>query len=50
MSISAQRGDPMKSPGGCLFFKFKSGCVVPWHWHTANENLMMVYAAKPRAR
>ncbi len=25
-----------------LLLKFKSGCVVPWHWHTANENLMMV--------
>ena len=25
-----------------LLLKVKSGCVVPWHWHTANENLMMV--------
>jgi quercetin dioxygenase-like cupin family protein len=41
MTISAQRGDPMKGPA-VLLLKFKSGCVVPWHWHTANENLMMV--------
>src|SRR5271166_6377564 len=41
MSLSAQRGDPMKGPA-VLLLKFTSGCVVPWHWHTANENLMMV--------
>ena len=41
MSISAQRGDPMKG-AAVLLIKFKSGCVVPWHWHSANENLMMV--------
>jgi quercetin dioxygenase-like cupin family protein len=41
MTISAQRGDPMKG-AAVLLLKFKSGCVVPWHWHTANENLMMV--------
>jgi quercetin dioxygenase-like cupin family protein len=41
MTISAQRGDPMKD-AAVLLLKFTSGCVVPWHWHTANENLMMV--------
>jgi len=41
MSLSAQRGDPMKGPA-VLLIKFTSGCVVPWHWHTSNENLMMV--------
>jgi quercetin dioxygenase-like cupin family protein len=41
MTISAQRGDPMKG-AAVLLLKFKTGCVVPWHWHTANENLMMV--------
>lgn len=41
MTISAQRGDPMKG-AAVLLLKFKSDCVVPWHWHTANENLMMV--------
>ena len=41
MTLSAQRGDPMKGPA-VLLLKFTSGCVVPWHWHTANENLMMV--------
>src|ERR1017187_3313809 len=41
MTISAQRGDPMKG-AAVLLLKVKSGCIVPWHWHTANENLMMV--------
>ncbi|HEY5176353.1 MAG TPA: cupin domain-containing protein [Terriglobales bacterium] len=41
MTLSAQRGDPMKG-AAVLLLKFKSGCVVPWHWHSANENLMMV--------
>ena len=41
MTISAQRGDPMKG-AAVLLLRFKSGCIVPWHWHTANENLMMV--------
>jgi quercetin dioxygenase-like cupin family protein len=41
LTLSAQRGDPMKG-AAVLLLKVKSGCVVPWHWHTANENLMMV--------
>jgi len=41
MTVSAQRGDPMKG-AAVLLLKVNSGCVVPWHWHTANENLMMV--------
>ena len=41
MTISAQHGDPMKG-AAVLLLKVKSGCIVPWHWHTANENLMMV--------
>lgn len=41
MTVSAQRGDPMKG-AAVLLLKVKTGCVVPWHWHTANENLMMV--------
>src|ERR1017187_10895138 len=41
MTLSAQRGDPMKG-AAVLLLKVKSGCIVPLHWHTANENLMMV--------
>lgn len=41
VTFAAQRGDPTKG-AAVLLLKFKSGCVIPWHWHTANENLMMV--------
>jgi quercetin dioxygenase-like cupin family protein len=41
MTLSAQHGDPMKG-AAILLIKFTSGCVVPWHWHTWDENLMMV--------
>lgn len=35
------RGDPSKGPS-VLLIKLASGCRVPWHWHTANEQLMIV--------
>lgn len=41
MTMSVQHGDPSKGPA-VILLKATSGCVVPWHWHTANENLMMV--------
>jgi quercetin dioxygenase-like cupin family protein len=25
-----------------ILLKTKSGCVIPWHWHTAREQLMIV--------
>jgi quercetin dioxygenase-like cupin family protein len=36
-----ERGDPSNSPS-VIFAKFESGCAVPWHWHTPNEQLMIV--------
>jgi quercetin dioxygenase-like cupin family protein len=41
MTLSVQRGDPSKGPS-VILLKFKAGCVVPWHWHTAAEQLMVV--------
>lgn len=38
------RGDPAKGPS-VLLVKLASGCRVPWHWHTANEELMFVSGA-----
>lgn len=34
-------GDPSKG-AAVLQLKVAPGCVIPWHWHTANENLMFV--------
>jgi quercetin dioxygenase-like cupin family protein len=38
---AAQQGDPSKGDA-VLLLKGKTGCVIPWHWHTAVERLMMV--------
>jgi quercetin dioxygenase-like cupin family protein len=44
LSLSVQRGDPSKEPA-VILLKFKPGCVVPWHWHTASEQLIVVSGA-----
>jgi quercetin dioxygenase-like cupin family protein len=41
MTVSVQEGDPAKT-AVVILAKFKPGCVVPWHWHTANERLLIV--------
>lgn len=38
---SVQSGDPAKGPS-IILAKVAAGCSIPWHWHTPNENLMMV--------
>lgn len=38
---SVQNGDPMNT-SFIVLAKAKSGCTVPWHWHSANEHLMIV--------
>ncbi|MGH7770530.1 MAG: cupin domain-containing protein [Candidatus Binatia bacterium] len=40
-TAAAVRGDPSKG-AAVLMIKLASGCRVPWHWHTANEQLMIV--------
>jgi quercetin dioxygenase-like cupin family protein len=40
-TASVQSGDPTKGPS-ILLAKMEAGCVFPLHWHTPNENLMMV--------
>ena len=41
MTVAVQRGDPSKG-SAALMLKFAPGCVVPWHWHTAGEQLVLV--------
>ena len=38
---SVQNGDPMHG-AAVILAKAKTGCVVPWHWHTATEQLLFV--------
>ena len=38
---AVKSGDPAKGPS-IILAKADTGCTVPWHWHSANEHLMMV--------
>jgi len=40
-SAAVLRGDPRTGPAWVLL-KLASGCRVPWHWHTANETLVII--------
>jgi quercetin dioxygenase-like cupin family protein len=35
------RGDPRTGPAWVLL-RLASGCRVPWHWHTANESIVVI--------
>ena len=37
---SVKNGDPTKG-GSVILAKATAGCLIPWHWHTANEQLFM---------
>jgi quercetin dioxygenase-like cupin family protein len=41
MTGSVQNGDPSKE-ASVILAKTPAGCVIPWHWHTASEQLMVV--------
>jgi quercetin dioxygenase-like cupin family protein len=38
---SVQRGNPDKG-NALLLAKVETKCLIPWHWHTPSESLMMV--------
>jgi mannose-6-phosphate isomerase-like protein (cupin superfamily) len=40
-SAAILRGDPRSGPAWVLL-KLASGCRVPWHWHKANETLLVI--------
>jgi quercetin dioxygenase-like cupin family protein len=40
-TAAVQNGDPASGPS-IILAKMSAGCAIPWHWHTPNENLMMV--------
>jgi quercetin dioxygenase-like cupin family protein len=41
LTMAVQTGDPMTSEF-IAATRVKPGCTIPWHWHTATENLMIV--------
>src|SRR6266545_7503632 len=44
ITIAVERGDPATGPS-LMLNKFAPGCIAPWHWHTPNEQLMIVSGA-----
>src|SRR3954470_18406266 len=41
VQIAIESGDPAQGTFVALA-KAKTGCTVPWHWHTGSEQLMIV--------
>ena len=44
LKVAVLRGDPTKEPAA-MMLKFAPGCVVPWHWHSAGEQLVLISGA-----
>lgn len=40
MTAAILKGDPSKE-AAVILLKLSTGCVVPWHWHTAAENVIL---------
>ena len=41
VQMAVQSGDPTKG-ASVIVFKATPGCVIPWHWHTPTEHVMIV--------
>jgi quercetin dioxygenase-like cupin family protein len=41
LQMAVESGDPANGPS-VVALKLASGCEIPWHWHTPNEQVMMV--------
>jgi quercetin dioxygenase-like cupin family protein len=41
VTMAVESGDPSKSPS-VIVFKGTAGCLIPWHWHTPAEHVMIV--------
>jgi quercetin dioxygenase-like cupin family protein len=40
VSGAVQTGDPAKGPT-IVLSRIAAGCIIPWHWHTPSEHLML---------
>ncbi len=41
IAMAVESGDPSKGPS-VIVFKGTAGCMIPWHWHTPTEHVMIV--------
>jgi quercetin dioxygenase-like cupin family protein len=44
ITMAVESGDPAKG-ASVIVFKGTAGCLIPWHWHTPTEHVMMVSGA-----
>jgi quercetin dioxygenase-like cupin family protein len=40
-TLAVESGDPAKGPS-VILLKGPAGCMIPWHWHTPTEQVMIV--------
>jgi quercetin dioxygenase-like cupin family protein len=40
-TLAVESGDPSKG-ASVILLKGPAGCVIPWHWHTPTEQVMIV--------
>jgi quercetin dioxygenase-like cupin family protein len=40
-TLAVESGDPSKG-ASVILLKAPAGCVIPWHWHTPTEQIMIV--------
>lgn len=41
VTMAVESGDPSKG-ASIITFKGTAGCLIPWHWHTPTEHVMIV--------
>ena len=41
VTSARETGDSKQGPAVALL-KFEPGCIIPWHWHSPNENVMVL--------
>ena len=41
VTMAVESGDPSKG-ASMIIFKGSAGCLIPWHWHTPTEQVMIV--------
>src|SRR5437879_7686441 len=49
LTLAVERGDPSNGPS-ILLVKGTRGCSAPWHFHSPNEQLMMVSGDRKSTR
>jgi quercetin dioxygenase-like cupin family protein len=46
LASAVESGDPAKGPS-TIILKAPAGCLIPWHYHTAEEQLIVIQGQVP---